>query len=86
MFSFLKKKNKHENGVKPLPELSDLDGMTLKEGDIVEVLRYELGQCRIVVEDKKYYYESLTTGERVSWVKMIDASTNFQKVRKVKDS
>lgn len=83
MFNFFKKKK--ENGVKPMPEISDLEGMTLKEGDIVDALRYELGRCKIIVEDKKYFYESLATGERVSWTRMIDAATNFQKVRKVKD-
>ncbi len=85
MFNFFKKTKKSENGVKPMPELSDLDGMTLQEGDVVEALRYELGRCKIVIEDHQYFYESLFTGTRVSWTKMIDASTNFQKVRKVKD-
>ena len=84
MFGFFKKKKKDENGVKPLPELSDLEGIALKEGDIVEALRYDLGQCKLIVEDKKYYYESIATGERVSWARMIDAATNFQKVRKIK--
>jgi hypothetical protein len=85
MFNFFKKKKKEENGVKPMPELSDLDGMTLKEGDLVDALRYDLGRCKIIIEEKKYLYESLATGEKVSWAKMIDAATNFQKVRKVKD-
>lgn len=83
MFNFFKKKQ--ENGVKPMPEISDLEGMPLKEGDIVDALRYELGRCKIIIEDKKYFYESLATGEKVSWARMVDATTNFQKVRKVKD-
>ncbi|TAH19491.1 MAG: hypothetical protein EAZ08_08355 [Cytophagales bacterium] len=81
MFNFFRKKK--ENGVKPMPEISDLEGIALKEGDLVDALRYDLGRCKIVIEDKKYFYESLTTGEKVSWAKMIDAATNFQKVRKV---
>ncbi|GAJ22064.1 unnamed protein product, partial [marine sediment metagenome] len=35
--------------------------------------------------DEGYVYESLETGKRVNWAKMIDASTENQKVRKIKD-
>ncbi|UCG26887.1 MAG: hypothetical protein JSV24_07865, partial [Bacteroidales bacterium] len=55
----------------------------LKEGDIVESLRYEMGRCKILVTEEGYIYESLDTGKRVSWAKMIDATTENQKVRKI---
>lgn len=79
---FFKKNNKPEKK-KALPPLVDLDQMPLKEGDTVEALRYNLGKAKIVVENENIYYESLETGERVSWVKMIDAVTEFQKVKKM---
>lgn len=79
---FFKKNNKQEKK-KALPPLVDLNQMPLKEGDIVEALRYNLGKAKIVVENDNIYYESLETGERVSWVKMIDAATEFQKVKKM---
>ncbi|MCU0392845.1 MAG: hypothetical protein MUE81_17185 [Thermoflexibacter sp.] len=84
LFNFFKRNKSAENGVKTMPEISDLEGVALKEGDLVEVLRYEMGTCKIIIEDGKYFYESITTGEKVSWAKMIDAATNFQKVRKIK--
>ena len=45
--------------------------------------RYDLGECRIIQSESGIEYESLASGERVSWVKMIDASTEKQKVNKV---
>jgi len=63
------------------PQLIDLENNELKEGDIVESLRYDLGACKIILENETYYYESLESGERVSWTKMIDASTEKQKVK-----
>jgi hypothetical protein len=61
---------------------ADIDGIPLKEGDIVQSLRYDLGRCRIVKTDTGLAYESLENGEQVSWAKMIDAATKNQKVRK----
>ncbi len=81
MFGFFKKKKKEE---KPQPTLTDLNNIPLQEGDVVEVLRYEMGKCKIIKkEDGHYYYESIETGKQVIWVKMIDAATDLQKVKKI---
>ena len=61
----------------------DLDDNPLTAGDEVISLRYELGKCLIVQTEDGLEYESVETGERVSWVRMIDAATERQKVRKV---
>lgn len=79
MFNIFKRKKKEDS----LPSLSDIDDNVLNEGDEVEVMRYELGRCRLILIEKSYYYESLDTGKRVIWLKMIDASTERQKVRKI---
>jgi len=80
MFQLFKK---NSSAKKKQPKLADLDGNPLKEGDVVESLRYELGKCRILLSEEGYIYESLDTGKRVSWAKMIDATTENQKVRKI---
>jgi len=61
----------------------DFDGQPLKEGDMVMSLRYDLGECRIIMTETGYAYESIKTGEKVSYAKMIDAGTGYQKVRKL---
>ena len=61
----------------------DFDGRPLKEGDLVMSLRYELGECRIIMTENGFTYESLKTGEKVNYAKMIDASNGYQKVRKL---
>ena len=82
MFGLFKKKDK--SSVSKSPELVDLNNKLLKEGDIVESLRYELGKCKITKnEEGQWIYESLESGKQVSWALMVDASTNFQKVRKL---
>ncbi len=73
------KKNKKDT----LPKLTDLDDKLLVPGDIVDVLRYELGRSKLLLIDNVYFYESIKTGEKVSWLKMIDASSDRQKVKKV---
>lgn len=79
MFSIFKKKEK-----KPaLPQLADINNEPLTEGDHVEALRYELGECELILEDKTYFYISKSTGKKVSYLKMIDASTENQKVKKL---
>ncbi|ELR68094.1 hypothetical protein C900_01173 [Fulvivirga imtechensis AK7] len=79
MFGLFKKKKKEPG----LPAINDLDNNPLKEGDLVEALRYDLGQCKLLVVDNAYIYESLSSGKQVSWLKMIDASTDNQKVKKI---
>ncbi len=77
MFRLFKKKTEE------LP-MVDLDGQALAPGDRVESLRYDLGICLIVKGSDGIIYESLETSKQVSWVKMVDASTKFQKVIKIK--
>lgn len=79
MFNIFKSKKKSNT----LPSLSDIDGNELNEGDEVEALRYDLGKCKVILIDKSYYYESLDSGKQVLWLKMIDASTERQKVKKI---
>lgn len=79
MFSFFKKKKKEPKR----PPLVDLDQNPLADGDMVECLRYDMGLCKVILTDDGLEYESITTGKKESWVRMIDASTEFQKVRKV---
>jgi hypothetical protein len=61
----------------------DLEGQPLKDGDTVMSLRYDLGECRIIKTDQGMVYESLASGQQISYVKMIDAATGYQKVRKL---
>ena len=84
MFHFFRKKTSPRRApAKPVPLLADVNGALLGEGDLVESLRYDLGQCRVRLADPGYAYESLATGERVSWLRMVDASTGYQKVKKI---
>lgn len=61
----------------------DLEGQVLKVGDHVMSHRYDMGECRIVGSDTGMAYESLATGQQVSYVKMIDAATGYQKVKRL---
>lgn len=79
MFGLFKKKGKKENQ----PQIVDLHNNPLQVGDLVMSLRYELGKCKVVKDGDMLFYESLENGKRVSWVKMIDAVTAFQKVEKI---
>ncbi|WP_245706110.1 hypothetical protein [Catalinimonas alkaloidigena] len=63
--------------------MADINGIPLAEGDFVESLRYDLGKCRLLKTDKGFVYESLENGRQVSWLQMIDASTDQQKVKKL---
>ena len=74
---------KRKNKKSDYPQMADLDGKPLQEGDVVESLRYDLGICRILKNGEAFEYESIESGERVSWAKMIDAASKNQKVRKV---
>jgi len=82
MFNLFKK-GKHNKDKAKLPTLMDLNNQPIQEGDIVESLRYDLGRCKVHRVGNGYEYESLETGDKVSWVKMIDATTENQKVEKI---
>jgi len=79
MFGLFKKREKKKSS----PILSDLEGNALIAGDKVVSLRYDLGECLILETESGLVYESKDTGKQVSWVKMIDASTERQKVKKI---
>ncbi len=80
MFGFFSKNKKDK-----LPLLADLNNNPLFVGDIVDVFRYELGRSKLIIVDETYYYQSIESGEKVSWLKMIDASSENQKVKKIID-
>ena len=65
--------------------LFDLDGNLIRGGDIVENLRYEMGECKLVITETGFEYHALDTDKKVSWLRMIDAATERQKVRKITD-
>lgn len=79
MFSLFKKKPKE----KQPPQILDIDGVPILEGDTVECHRYELGKSKVELEGLQYFYVSKATGQKISYVKMIDAITGNQKVKKV---
>jgi hypothetical protein len=86
MFDFFKRKNHasaSKDTVKSAVQMMDMNGIPLQEGDIVECLRYNMGRCRVIVSGQSYGYQSLATGNEVSWLKMVDAATSFQKVVKI---
>lgn len=75
LFNLKKKKNQIK--------FYDFEGQPLKEGDLVMSLRYDLGESRIIMTENGFAYESLKTGEKVNYARMIDAGTGYQKVRKL---
>lgn len=79
MFNIFKKNHRRKNQ----PQLIDLDQNQLKVGDRVLSLRYNLGMCEIIRKEDGIFYRSLESGEEVSWLLMIDAATEYQKVKKV---
>lgn len=79
MFEFFKKKPKE----KEPPQLLDLDGNLISEGDEVISQRYDLGKCTVELEGLQFFYVSQDSGKKISYVKMIDAITGNQKVKKV---
>lgn len=76
MFGLFKKKPKE----KQPPKLLDLNGNPIVEGSVVTSLRYDLGDCKVELEGLDYFYVSIEKGERVSYVRMVDAITENQKV------
>lgn len=83
MFDFLKF-NKEEPA-KEEPMMHDLNNQQLNEGDLVEVLRYDMGKSRIIMTEKGFGYESLENGKIVTWHYMVDAATSLQKVKKIEE-
>ena len=75
MFGIFKKKKKEL-------VLFDLEGNPLADGDIVLSLRYDMGECKLVKTENGFEYHSLEGDARMTWLKMIDAATERQKVRK----
>ena len=75
-FKLFKKKTKK----KPL---QDINGIPLFPGDKVDCLRYDMGESVLLEGENGFEYESVKTGQKVSYAKMIDAATTFQKVRKL---
>jgi len=76
IFNLFKKKKK-------TIQLKDLYGNSLSVGDRVESLRYDLGICTLIDTEKGFEYESESSGQKVSYAKMIDAATTLQKVKKI---
>ncbi len=58
----------------------DLNNEPLTEGDTVIAKRYELGESKLELDGLQYFYVSKSTGQKVSYVRMIDAITGNQKV------
>lgn len=75
-FGLFKKKNKKKS-------LQDIDGNILQAGDRVDCMRYEMGESILMEGENGYEYKSINTSKVVSYAKMIDAATSFQKVRKL---
>lgn len=86
MFKFFRKNGNGKSHGKQSLKLVDIDGAPLATGDLVQSLRYDLGTCRLIEGDEAgYEYESLASGEKVSYLRMVDAATTYQKVRKISD-
>ncbi len=81
MLKFLKKKPPEPQP----PELLDMDGHPIVEGDRVMAHRYELGTCEVILEGLQFFYVSTESGKKISYVKMVDAITGNQKVNKILD-
>ena len=79
-FGIFKKKKKENLG----PPMVDINQNPLLDGDMVMSLRYDLGLCKVIETENGLVYQSIETGRQANWTRMIDASTTFQKVEKVK--
>jgi len=75
-FNFFKRTKKKK-------QLQDIDGNLLSVGDKVDCFRYEMGESVLLEGENGYEYESIIAKQKVSYAKMIDAATTFQKVRKI---
>ena len=79
MIKLFKKKPKEKHP----PQLIDIEGNPIVEGDRVLSQRYELGECNVILEGLQYFYVSQKDGKKISYVKMVDAITGHQKVKKI---
>ena len=82
MFGLFRSKKEKQKDL----QLTDLDDTPLKEGDLVEALRYELGKSVLKKDNDGYYYESLDNGKKVHFSLMIDAVNGRQKVEKIENN
>jgi hypothetical protein len=85
MFRFFRKRNNGKSNRSSSLQLIDIDGNSLSVGDLVMSLRYELGTCRLIETQEGYAYESVQSGQQVSYLRMVDAATTYQKVRKIQE-
>ena len=76
---FWKKKKKKKETISIL----DLLGNPLENGDTVIAHRYELGKAKVVFEEKEVFYVSEENDKKISFTKMVDAITGYQKVNKI---
>lgn len=76
MFGLFKKKPKE----KQPPKLLDLNNHPIVAGAVVKSLRYDLGECDVILEEFEYFYVPRSGADRVSYTRMIDAITENQKV------
>jgi len=74
---------KKKKSTKAELNFADLDGVPLQVGDRVVSLRYELGECLIINTDEGLAYKSVEKKTVVSWLKMVEAASKNQKVRKL---
>lgn len=79
MFGLFKKKQKEEKKL----ALVDLNQNPIDVGDKVESFRYELGISTLIQMEDGIYYQSDADGRKIHWTRMIDASTQLQKVKKL---
>jgi len=85
MFRFFRQNSNGKPQRSPGLQLVDIDGTPLTVGDLVMSLRYELGTCRLIEAEQGYAYESVQSGQQVSYLRMVDAATTYQKVRKIQE-
>ncbi|MCF8381616.1 MAG: hypothetical protein K9H49_18730 [Bacteroidales bacterium] len=74
---------KRKKSTKSEVKFADIDGLPLEAGDRVLSLRYDLGECIIINTEEGLAYESVEKKTVVSWVKMVEAASKNQKVRKL---
>lgn len=65
------------------PQLLDINGNLIIEGDRVTSKRYDLGECTVELHGLEFFYQSVEKEDRVSYTRMVDAITGNQKVEKL---